>query len=156
MPLLVTNSVIAVKSAGLPIVVPSRLSCFQKIRRDGSSGGLPRVALHLVERLGYHADQAVNGLEALRALSETDYDVVLMDCQMPELDGYDTTRRIRAAETGDRHIRIIALTANAMKGDEETCLAAGMDDYLVKPIRIEELKSCLERHLTHTPENPSA
>lgn len=107
-----------------------------------------RVAMHLVERLGYHADQAVNGLEAIKALAETDYDIVLMDCQMPELDGYDTTRRIRASESGRRHTRIIALTANAMKGDEETCLAAGMDDYLVKPIRLEELKSCLARNLT--------
>ena len=111
-----------------------------------------RVALHLVERLGYHADQAVNGVEAIRALSATDYDLVLMDCQMPELDGYDTTRHIRASESGRRHTRIIALTANAMKGDEETCLAAGMDDYLVKPIRLEELKSCLERHLPSPPE----
>ncbi|HTH49500.1 MAG TPA: response regulator, partial [Candidatus Limnocylindria bacterium] len=111
-----------------------------------------RVALHLVERLGYHADQAVNGLEAIEALAHREYDIVLMDCQMPELDGYDTTRRIRASESGRRHTCIIALTANAMKGDQETCLAAGMDDYLVKPIRLEDLKSCLERNLPSPPE----
>jgi signal transduction histidine kinase/CheY-like chemotaxis protein len=113
-----------------------------------------RVAQHLVERLGYQADQVVNGLEALQALAQNDYDVVLMDCQMPELDGYETTRQIRANETDQRHTRIIALTANAMKGDEEACRAAGMDDYLVKPIRLESLRSCLERNLPGQPDAP--
>jgi CheY-like chemotaxis protein len=75
-----------------------------------------------------------------------------MDCQMPQLDGFQTTRQIRAAERADQHIPIIALTAHAMKGTDNECMAAGMDDYLSKPIDREQLRDCLERHLrTCTP-----
>src|SRR5207244_975539 len=104
-----------------------------------------KVALRLLERLGYTATVAGNGLEALAALERQPYDVVLMDVQMPELDGLDATRRIRErwpAETGPR---IVAMTANALPEDREACFAAGMDDYVAKPIRTEELARALKR-----------
>ena len=110
-----------------------------------------KVAVRQLEKLGYSSvDVAANGLEAIEALKRTEYDVVLMDCQMPELDGYEATRRIRQFSTGDRGassaaVHIVAMTANAMEGDRELCLAAGMDDYIAKPMRIEELQAALER-----------
>ena len=105
-----------------------------------------KVACRLVEKLGYRADIVANGLQALSALDRTHYDLVLMDCQMPELDGFETTRRIRVRENGrSRHTPIIAMTANAMKGDRDRCLEAGMDDYVSKPIRLEDLARAMER-----------
>jgi CheY-like chemotaxis protein len=101
-----------------------------------------KLARRLLERMGYLVDLAENGLEAIESLDRTDYDLVLMDVQMPELDGLDATRRIRA-RWPERPVRIVAMTANAMEGDRETCLAAGMDDYLSKPIRPEELATVL-------------
>ena len=101
-----------------------------------------KLAIRLLERMGYTTDLAVNGLEAIEALAAREYDAVLMDVQMPELDGLEATRRIRA-DWPDRALRIIAMTANAMEGDRETCLAAGMDDYLSKPIRPDELAAAL-------------
>ncbi|MEA2608219.1 MAG: hypothetical protein QOJ75_462, partial [Chloroflexota bacterium] len=101
-----------------------------------------KLARRLLERMGYLVDLAENGLEAIESLDRTDYDLVLMDVQMPELDGLDATRRIRA-RWPERPVRIVAMTANAMEGDRETCLAAGMDDYLSKPIRPEELAAVL-------------
>ncbi len=92
--------------------------------------------------MGYAADIAGDGLEAIAALEADDYDAVLMDVQMPELDGLEATRRIRA-RWPDRPLRIIAMTANAMEGDRELCLAAGMDDYVSKPIRPDELAGAL-------------
>ncbi len=103
------------------------------------------VALNFLQKLGYRAKLAVNGREVLKVLEETPYDLILMDCQMPEMDGYEATRQIRAG--GGRQPRIIAMTANAMKGDEELCRAAGMDDYLSKPVHIEKLKEVIERWL---------
>ncbi|NTV62202.1 MAG: response regulator [Oscillochloris sp.] len=105
-----------------------------------------RVALRTLERLGYRADVAGNGLEVLDALERQPYDVVLMDVQMPELDGMETTRRILARWPSGQRPRIIAMTANAMRGDRERCLAVGMDDYISKPVRMEELASALDRH----------
>ena len=102
-----------------------------------------KVALRLLEQLGYRADVASNGLEALAALERQPYDVVLMDVQMPELDGLDATRRIRERWPPRRRPRIIAMTANALHEDREACLAAGMDDYVAKPIRPEELAEAL-------------
>ncbi len=104
-----------------------------------------KLALALLARMGYEADVAHDGLEALSALRERVYDVVLMDVEMPELDGLEATRRIRHELTPDRQPRIIAMTANAMEGDRERCLAAGMDDYLPKPIRIGDLRRALGR-----------
>ena len=104
-----------------------------------------RVALGHLRRLGYRADVAGNGFEVLEALEGVRYDVVLMDCQMPEMDGYEATTEIRRRETRGRHTWIIAMTANSMKGDRELCLASGMDDYVSKPVRREELRAALER-----------
>ena len=106
-----------------------------------------KVALHILERLGYRADVAGNGLEVLDALTRQAYDVVLMDVQMPELDGLEATRAIRQQWPAAKQPRIIAMTANAMQGDRERCLEAGMDDYIAKPVRIEDLSAALERNL---------
>ena len=104
-----------------------------------------KVAMRMVERLGYSADKAGNGVEAVRMLDHVDYDAVLMDCQMPEMDGYEATRRIRRHEKAGRHTPIIAMTASAMAGDRERCLAAGMDDYISKPIKLHVVAAVLER-----------
>jgi PAS domain S-box-containing protein len=104
-----------------------------------------RVALRLLEQLGYHADVVSNGLEALEALERQSYDAVLMDVQMPELDGLDASRRIHERWGADERPRIIAMTANALPEDREACFAAGMDDYVAKPIRMPELADALGR-----------
>ena len=104
-----------------------------------------KVALRRLERLGYSADVASNGLEALAALEREPYDVVLMDVQMPELDGLDASRRICERWPPDSRPYIIAMTANALPEDREACFAAGMNDYVPKPIRSEELASALNR-----------
>ncbi|MBA6354417.1 MULTISPECIES: ATP-binding protein [unclassified Colwellia] len=99
------------------------------------------VATKILTKLTLSADIAVNGIHALEKLNSSSYDLILMDCQMPEMDGYQTTKAIRAGEAGKAHqdIAIIAMTANAMKGDKERCLSAGMNDYLAKPIDINKL-----------------
>ena len=104
-----------------------------------------KVALNLLKQLGYQADLATNGLEVLETLHHQSYDVVLMDVQMPKLDGLETTRRIRQELPPDTRPLIIAMTANAMQGDREECLEAGMDDYISKPIRIEVLSQTLSK-----------
>jgi len=104
-----------------------------------------KLARLLLERMGYRTDLAFNGLEAVQALHRQPYDVVLMDMQMPEMDGLEATRRIRSDFPAAQQPRIIAMTANALRGDRERCLQAGMDDYLSKPIRVEELRSALLR-----------
>jgi PAS domain S-box-containing protein len=104
-----------------------------------------KVALRLLEQMGYRADVAANGLEAIDAIERQTYDVVLMDVQMPELDGFEASREINRRWPGARRPRIVAMTANAMQGDRERCVAAGMDDYVSKPIRVEELAAALER-----------
>ena len=103
-----------------------------------------RVALLQLKRLGYTADVANDGVEALKALESVPYDVILMDCQMPNMDGYTATREIRRTHT--RPILIIAMTANAMQGDREKCLAAGMDDHLSKPVNTKTLERLLTDH----------
>jgi CheY-like chemotaxis protein len=104
-----------------------------------------KVAAKLLARLGYRADVVSDGSEALDALGRQSYDVVLMDVQMPVMDGLDATRAIRETIDADRQPRIVAMTAEAMIGDREKCLAAGMDDYVSKPIRISELDAALRR-----------
>ena len=104
-----------------------------------------KLALRLLERFGYRPDIVANGLEALDALQQRHYDLVLMDVQMPEMDGFEATRRVRANISRDKQPRIIAMTANAMQGDREACLAAGMDDYISKPIGVKELHQSLEK-----------
>jgi len=106
------------------------------------------VALAQLNKLGYPTDVAANGHEALAALEKSRYNIVLMDCQMPGLDGFVTTHRIRQQEQTrptESPLYIIAMTANAMTGDREKCLDAGMNDYVSKPVRTEELQAALER-----------
>jgi CheY-like chemotaxis protein len=103
------------------------------------------VSLNLLQKLGYRAALAMNGVEVLKALDEAPYDLILMDCQMPEMDGYEATRQIRSGKWPQP--RIVAMTANVMKGDDEICRAAGMDDYIGKPVRKEKLREILERWL---------
>lgn len=107
------------------------------------------IALRLLAKLGYQADCAVNGAEVLDAIKQKDYDLILMDLQMPVMDGLEATRRIRLLERGNgfnHRIKIIAMTANAMAEDREKCMLMGMDDFISKPVRIETLAAVLERH----------
>ena len=105
-----------------------------------------QVALGMLARIGCAVETAANGREALERLAAASFDVVLMDCHMPEMDGFEATAAIRAREAvGGRRTPIVALTANAIEGDRERCLAAGMDDYLAKPIRLADLRRVVER-----------
>jgi signal transduction histidine kinase/DNA-binding response OmpR family regulator len=108
-----------------------------------------KVALNILEKLGFQAEAVQGGREAIRKLGKKPYDLVLMDIQMPEVDGYEATRIIRSSQSTvqNHNIPIVALTANTMKGDREKCLAAGMDDYVGKPIDPEELVQVIERQL---------
>ena len=114
------------------------------------------VALGMLDILGFHADVADNGQEALDLLSENEYDLVLMDCQMPVLDGYEATRRLRKSDVPYSKIPVIALTANAMTGDAEKCFAAGMDDYLTKPFEEKKLEQTLLKWLNGEAESKAA
>jgi CheY-like chemotaxis protein len=110
-----------------------------------------RLAERLLGKLQCRVDVAANGREALDMFQRLPYDLVLMDCHMPEMDGFEATRRIRALSTPTRRVPIIALTASAMTGDREICLAAGMDDYVSKPIGKADLERVLNRWVNRAP-----
>jgi two-component system, sensor histidine kinase and response regulator len=107
--------------------------------------GNQKIILRVLEKAGYRVDLAKNGREAVNATAGACYDLILMDVQMPELDGFAAAAQIRRLPLPARDIPIVAMTANAMSGDGERCLSAGMDDYLNKPIRMEELTNVLRR-----------
>jgi PAS domain S-box-containing protein len=141
-----------VQAVGTPIPT---MGSHRHRRSTGASGPLillaednrvnQKVASYMLEGIGYRADTAGNGLEAIAALLEIPYDIVLMDVQMPLMDGLEATRRIRAEFARDRQPVVIAMTANALADDRARCLAAGMDDYLAKPVRLENLETVLAR-----------
>jgi len=129
--------------------------------RDAAQGGVMRarvlvaednpvnqiVATEMLKRLGCRADVVGNGREAVEALKKLPYDLVFLDCHMPEMDGFDACRAIRAAEPSGQRVPVIAMTASALKGDRERCLDAGMDDYLPKPVRLADLSSAIHQWL---------
>ncbi len=115
-----------------------------------------KVAARMLEKAGFRCDMASNGQEAVQALSKRSYDLVFMDCQMPVMDGYQATGAIRKLEGVGRHTPIIAMTANAMQGDRERCLAAGMDDYISKPVTADVFNGMLEKYLGGEEEEDSA
>jgi len=104
-----------------------------------------KVAVHLLERLGCRVELARNGVEAVRMAQPDQYEMILMDCQMPVMDGFEATKEIRRREDSNTHVPIIAMTANALPEDREICLQAGMDDYISKPINRAEFVRVLER-----------
>ncbi len=107
-----------------------------------------KLAVAMLDRLGYATDTAANGLEAVEAWGRSAYDAVLMDCRMPQMDGFRATEEIRRREASTTRTPIIAMTADAMEGDRRRCLEAGMDDYVSKPVRLESLAAVLERWIS--------
>ncbi len=107
-----------------------------------------KVALRFLDRLGYRADAVGNGLEAVNTLESRHYHLVLMDLQMPEMDGFEATRQIRSRFPADKQPKIIALTANALHGDRELCITAGMDDYITKPVKLHDISEAIRRQFS--------
>ena len=146
---MVTRHAVAVPLVAPKAPVPATASspgCRVLLAEDNAVN--QRVAVRMLERLGCRVDVAGNGLEAIDLSGRLPYDIIFLDCQMPELDGYGAARAIRKREAGGPRVPIIALTANAMDGDREECLAAGMDDYLSKPVVMASLASALQRYTT--------
>ena len=113
-----------------------------------------KLAASILKNAGYFCDLAANGYEAVKALDEKRYDIVLMDCQMPEMDGYEATGKIREMERGERHTTIIAMTANAMRSDYQNCIRSGMDDYISKPFKAGDLLKIIEKWLKMLEQEP--
>jgi CheY-like chemotaxis protein/HPt (histidine-containing phosphotransfer) domain-containing protein len=135
-PLVTRHDVRSSRTHNLPLVL---------LAEDNSVN--QKVARSTLERLNVNVEVVSNGREAIHAWKSGRFDLILMDCQMPELDGYETTREIRRQEQNERRTPIVALTAHAMKGDDVRCREAGMDDYLTKPLDRTKLAACLHRHL---------
>jgi signal transduction histidine kinase/CheY-like chemotaxis protein/HPt (histidine-containing phosphotransfer) domain-containing protein len=114
-----------------------------------------KVCLGMLEKLGFRGTMVANGLEAVREFQSAEYDIILMDCQMPELDGFEATMQIRAIENGSRHIPIIAMTANAFQSDKDKCRAVGMDGHIAKPFRQQELNETLLHWCTAATRSPN-
>jgi two-component system, sensor histidine kinase and response regulator len=157
----------AARHAGANAVLVTRHSLGESAAAAQGNGGAPpqfharillvednavnqKVATRMLERMGCRVDQAGNGKEAVEMAATLPYDLIFMDCHMPEMDGYDATREIRAREKRGKHRIIVAMTANALKGDRERCLEAGMDDYISKPIQKGALVTALTRYAAKT------
>ena len=146
---------------GSPVVALATEAVFVP-RQPSGAGGLvlvvddnttnQKIAVRMLETLGHRADVAASGIEAVDACGHVPYDLVLMDCQMPLMDGYTATRQIRAAETAARRTPVVAMTASAMASDRQRCLDAGMDDYLTKPVRLSDLGDVVDRWLRPNPD----
>jgi CheY-like chemotaxis protein len=138
--------------AKLPIIADSsgeRGTACVLVAEDNAVNRL--LVKRMFEKLGCRIDLACNGREAVEMSRQLHYDVIFMDCFMPELDGYGASREIRALEQSDRRVPIVALTANAMADDRAKCMAAGMDDFLSKPVSLEDIRKALQRWIYDRP-----
>ena len=139
-------SAVPIPQPGLPGVQPGHRRANILVVEDNAIN--QKVASAMLKKLGYRVDCVANGIEALEALGRTAYSAVLMDCQMPEMDGYEATRQVRQREGSASHIPIIAMTAGAMEADRRRCLDAGMDDYITKPVQIARVQELLSRYVS--------
>ncbi len=145
-PVFIASPLPNVEAPPPPMVGAASLEPFATVLLVEDNPANQQVARLMLQKIGCRVDTAVNGVEAIEKVKAGSYDLILMDCQMPEMDGYEATRRIRRLEKGrSAHVPIVAVTAHAMTGDREKCLSVGMDDYATKPIRREALRAVIER-----------